>query len=228
MECMNPGGTGKDRAAKYMLQEAMKEYNKNHHNISNSQIGSKNTSDKIASGVIKGILDKEVMKDYNKNHHNDSNGQISSQRCSENIASSVIKGILDKETDVSSLPVIFEGTSGSTGIALACLCNAMGLKLHVVMPDDQADEKQVLLKTLGVTVTVVPCSGISNKDHYVNTARRMAQENGGIFIDQFENLANYQAHYEETGPEIWDQTKGKVDAFVMSAGTGGTIAGVSR
>jgi cysteine synthase A len=104
----------------------------------------------------------------------------------------------------------------------------MGLKLHVVMPDDQADEKQVLLKTLGVTVTVVPCSGISNKDHYVNTARRMAQESGGIFIDQFENLANYQAHYEETGPEIWDQTKGKVDAFVMSAGTGGTIAGVSR
>jgi cysteine synthase A len=123
---------------------------------------------------------------------------------------------------------MFEGTSGSTGIALACLCNAMGLKLNVVMPDDQATEKRRLLECLGAAVTVVPVAAIANRNHYVNTARRLAEETQGIFLDQFENLANFQAHIEETGPEIWRQTNGKIDAFVMSAGTGGTIAGVSQ
>lgn len=163
MESMNPGGTGKDRAAKYMIQEALKMHS--------------NTS---------------------------------------------------KNNEQEQKPQLFEGTSGSTGISLACLCNASGLKLHVVMPDDQAEEKRTLLERLGVTVTVVPPCGISNKDHYVNTARRMAKEAGGVFLDQFENLANFRAHLEETGPELWEQSDGNVDAFVMSAGTGGTIAGVSR
>jgi cysteine synthase len=166
MECMNPGGTGKDRAAKYMLQDAMRKH-KSH----------------FSFGTLSSIVPP---------------------------------------------PAMFEGTSGSTGIALACLCNAMSLKLHVVMPDDQADEKRFLLERLGVTVTVVPCCGISNKGHYVNTAKRMAAESGGVFLDQFENIANFQAHYDTTGPEIWKQTNGEIDAFVMSAGTGGTIAGVSR
>lgn len=166
MECMNPGGTGKDRAAKYMLQDAMRKH-KSH----------------FAFGTLSSTVPP---------------------------------------------PAMFEGTSGSTGIALACLCNAMSLRLHVVMPDDQADEKRFLLERLGVTVTVVPCCGISNKDHYVNTAKRMAAESGGVFLDQFENIANFQAHYDTTGPEIWRQTNGEIDAFVMSAGTGGTIAGVSR
>ena len=174
MECMNPGGTGKDRAAKYMLVSALKKF--------------------YARG--------------------------------DDISSSATCNTIPEVT--STPPVIFEGTSGSTGIALACLCNAMGLKLHVVMPDDQADEKRLLLETLGVKVTIVPCCSISNKNHYVNTARRMAKEADGIFLDQFENLSNFEAHYEETGPEIWTQTGGSVDAFVMSAGTGGTIAGVSR
>lgn len=165
MESMNPGGTGKDRAAKYMLQEALRNYYTN------------NT-----------MIDPSII----------------------------------------APPEMFEGTSGSTGIALACLCNAMALKLNVVMPDDQADEKRALLERLGVKVTVVPCCGISNRDHYVNTAKRMAKESNGIFLDQFENLANFQAHFDETGPEIWTQTGGNIDAFVMSAGTGGTIAGISR
>ena len=169
MEFMNPGGTGKDRAAKYMLQDAMR------------------------------------TCDVNKENKREGSGGNS-----------------------SAPPVMFEGTSGSTGIALACLCNAMSLKLHVVMPDDQAEEKRTLLERLGVTVTVVPCCGIASKDHYVNTAKMMAKQSKGIFLDQFENLANYRAHLNETGPEIWAQTGGTVDAFVMSAGTGGTIAGVSR
>lgn len=122
---------------------------------------------------------------------------------------------------------VFEGSSGSTGIALAFQCLARGYALHVVMPDDQASEKAKLLRQLGATVSITPCCSIANKDHYVNTARRLAQEGRGWFADQFENLANRRAHYTATGPEIWEQAEGRVDAFVMSAGTGGTIAGVS-
>ena len=123
---------------------------------------------------------------------------------------------------------IVEGTSGSTGIALACQCRALGVQLHVVMPDDQANEKRILLERLGAKVVVVPTCAIANANHYVNAARKLAVQLNGIFLDQFENIANYQAHLETTGPEIWNQTQGKLDAFVMSSGTGGTIAGVSR
>jgi cysteine synthase A len=123
---------------------------------------------------------------------------------------------------------VVEGTSGSTGISLACACNALGLRLHVVIPDDQADEKKRLLESLGASVTITPCCAISNEGHYVNTARRIARGMDCVFIDQFENTANFFAHLEETGPELWEQTGGNIDAFVMSAGTGGTIAGVSQ
>jgi len=84
------------------------------------------------------------------------------------------------------------------------------------------------IERLGAKVTVVPTCAIVNKNHYVNTARRIAADLNGIFIDQFENPANFLAHYEGTGPEIWKQMNGQIDAFVMSAGTGGTISGVSR
>lgn len=123
---------------------------------------------------------------------------------------------------------VVEGTSGSTGIALAYQCNARGYHLHIVMPDDQALEKRLLLEKLGAEVVVVPSCSIANKDHYVNTARRLAEQLNGIFINQFENLSNFDAHYNITGPEIWHQTNGQIDGFVMSSGTGGTIAGVSR
>ena len=96
------------------------------------------------------------------------------------------------------------------------------------MPDDQAEEKRLLLKNLGVTVHTVPSCSISNSSHYVNTARKLALSLNGIFVDQFENTANFNAHVKSTGPEIWQQTNEQIDAFVMSAGTGGTIAGVSR
>jgi cysteine synthase len=155
---------------------------------------------------------------------------------------------------------VVEGTSGSTGISLACLCLAHGYKLHVVMPDDQADEKRVLLERwvtaaysqhplcipsfysiqklimphirLGVDVIVVPCCAISNKQHYVRVARAKAAELGGFFVNQFENMANFEVHRSVTGVEILSQCRelsgGAPDAFVMSAGTGGTIGGVSR
>jgi cysteine synthase A len=125
------------------------------------------------------------------------------------------------------MPII-EGTSGSTGISLAFQCNALGLPLTVVMPDDQSPDKTTLLEQLGATVIRVPSCSISNPQHYVNTARRIAEERKGIFMDQFENSQNFVSHFETTAPEIWQAMDGRLDAFVMSAGTGGTIAGVSR
>jgi cysteine synthase A len=123
---------------------------------------------------------------------------------------------------------IVEGTSGSTGIALAYQCNARGYSLQIVMPDDQALEKKKLLEKLGATVTIVPCCAIANKNHCVNQARKLAADLQGFFVNQFENTTNYEIHYLETGPEIWKECNGQLDAFIMSAGTGGTIAGVSR
>ncbi|KAF0704683.1 hypothetical protein AaE_014812 [Aphanomyces astaci] len=132
---------------------------------------------------------------------------------------------------------IVEGTSGSTGISLALLARvvAKGYNCLIVMPDDQAKEKGELLQKFGATVEFVKPASIVNAKHYVNQARRRASEiPGGYFADQFENLANTDIHYRTTGREIWQQTHGALDAFVMSAGmtptngTGGTIAGVSR
>jgi cysteine synthase len=96
------------------------------------------------------------------------------------------------------------------------------------MPDDQAAEKRQLLQNLGADVVIVPTCAIASKEHYVNTARRLADELNGVFVNQFENLSNCQVHYEVTGPEIWQQLDGHIEGFVMSSGTGGTIAGVSR
>jgi cysteine synthase A len=124
--------------------------------------------------------------------------------------------------------IIVEGSSGSTGISLALQCKPLDLKLHIVMPDDQSSEKKTLLEKLGAEVTIVPCCAISNERHYVNQARKLANDLNGIFINQFDNISNYKSHYMETGPELWHQTNGNMDAFVMSAGTGGTIAGISR
>lgn len=123
---------------------------------------------------------------------------------------------------------IIEGTSGSTGIALAFQCRARNYRLHIVMPDDQAQEKKILLEKLGAIVHIVPSCSIANPNHYVNRAKKLAIELNGFFVNQFENTNNYKVHYEMTGPEIWNQLDGKIDAFVMSSGTGGTIAGVSK
>eukprot|EP00438_Fugacium_kawagutii_P013965 Skav202193 [mRNA] locus=scaffold191:32098:34774:- [translate_table: standard] len=128
---------------------------------------------------------------------------------------------------------IVEGTSGSTGISLCLAAAALGYKVHVVMPDDQAGEKAELLKRFGATVQMVRPASISSPEHYVNVARKHADKlnaetpKSALFANQFENPANFRAHYETTGPEIWDQCS-ELDAFVMSAGTGGTLAGVGR
>lgn len=124
---------------------------------------------------------------------------------------------------------IVEGTSGSTGISLALMAASRGYKCTVFMPDDVAMEKATLLTTLGATVHRVKPVSIVHPQHYVNLARAYAARTpGALFTDQFENPSNTRAHEVTTGPEVWQQTNGRVDAFVMGAGTGGTIAGVSR
>ncbi|CAM9430599.1 unnamed protein product, partial [Discosporangium mesarthrocarpum] len=123
---------------------------------------------------------------------------------------------------------VVEGTSGSTGIALASLCRAKGYKCVIVMPDDQAKEKVDLLKTFGAEVLQVRTASIASPDHYINAARlRASQLPGAVFMDQFETGANFRAHYQRTAPELFEQTHGRLDAFVMGAGTGGCIAGIS-
>lgn len=124
---------------------------------------------------------------------------------------------------------IVEGSAGNTGIGLATVAAQRGYKCLIVMPNNQALEKYETLQALGAeVVTVEPCPFV-NQNHFYHTAKRISEERPGSFwANQFENTANFQAHYESTGPEIWEQTSGGVNAFVVSAGTGGTIAGVSK
>jgi cysteine synthase A len=123
---------------------------------------------------------------------------------------------------------VVEGTAGNTGIGLAHICNAKGYKCLIVIPDNQSQEKMDALRTLGAEVRPVPAVPYKDPNNYVKLSGRLAEEmENAIWANQFDNLANRQSHYETTGPEIWEQTNGKVDAWVSATGTGGTFAGVS-
>lgn len=123
---------------------------------------------------------------------------------------------------------VVEGTAGNTGIGLAHICNAKGYKCLIIIPDTQSQEKIDLLRTLGAEVRPVPAVPYRDPNNYVKLSGRIAQEmENAIWANQFDNLANRQAHYETTGPEIWAQTDGRIDAWVAATGTGGTYAGVS-
>lgn len=123
---------------------------------------------------------------------------------------------------------VVEGTAGNTGIGLAHVCNAKGYKCLVVIPDTQSQEKIDALRTLGAEVRTVPAVPYKDPNNYVKLSGRLAAEmENAIWANQFDNLANRRSHYETTGPEIWQQTDGKVDAWVTSTGTGGTLAGVA-
>jgi cysteine synthase len=124
--------------------------------------------------------------------------------------------------------VIVEGTAGNTGIALATLGNARGYRTIVVVPDDQAAEKIELLHALGADVRTVPSVPFTNDQNFYHVARRLAESMpGAMWADQFNNQANWRGHAASTGQEIWEQTKGRIDAFTCACGTGGTFAGVS-
>jgi cysteine synthase A len=123
---------------------------------------------------------------------------------------------------------VVEGTAGNTGIGLAHICNAKGYKCLIIIPDTQSQEKIDLLRTLGAEVRTVPAVPYKDPNNYVKLSGRIAQEmENAIWANQFDNLANRRAHYETTGPEIWQQTDGQIDAWVAATGTGGTYAGVS-
>ena len=127
--------------------------------------------------------------------------------------------------------VIVEGTAGNTGIGLALVGNAMGFRTVIVIPETQSQEKKDMLRLCGAELIEVPAVPYKDPNNYVKYSGRLAQElsakepNGAIWANQFDNIANRQAHIETTGPEIWDQTDGKVDGFVCAVGTGGTLAG---
>ncbi len=139
--------------------------------------------------------------------------------------------VLDAEQRGLLVPggTVVEGTAGNTGIGLAHVCNARGYRCVIVMPDNQSPEKYALIEALGADVRRVKAVPYSDPNHYQRVAARLAQELvNAIWSNQFDNTANRRAHVQTTGPEIWEQTGGRIDAFVAASGTGGTVAGVSE
>jgi cysteine synthase len=129
--------------------------------------------------------------------------------------------------------VIVEGTAGNTGIGLALVGNAMGFRSVIVIPDTQSQEKKDTLRLCGAELIEVPAVPYANPNNYVKISGRLAAElartekNGAIWANQFDNVANRDGHRKTTGPEIWEQTDGKVDGFICAVGTGGTLGGVA-
>jgi cysteine synthase A len=129
--------------------------------------------------------------------------------------------------------LIVEGTAGNTGIGLTVVGNALGMRTVIVIPETQSQEKKDALRSLGATLVEVPAVPYKNPNNYVKIAGRLAEKlarehaQGAIFANQFDNVANRDIHLRTTGPEIWEQTAGKVDGFVSAVGTGGTLAGVA-
>src|SRR6201997_3597051 len=135
----------------------------------------------------------------------------------------------EKSGELPPKGTVVEGTAGNTGIGLAHVCNARGYRCVIVMPDNQSPEKYRLLETLGAEVHKVPTVPYSNPNQYQKVSQRLAASlPNAIWANQFDNTANRQAHFDTTGPEIWTQTNGRIDAFVSASGTGGTFAGTSE
>jgi len=139
----------------------------------------------------------------------------------------------EKRGDIKPGGLVVEATAGNTGIGLALVASARGYRSLIVIPDTQSQEKKDTLRLAGAELIEVPAVPYSNPNNYQHVGRRLAdalrkrEPNGVLFADQWNNLDNRKAHYVSTGPEIWEQTGGKVDAFICSIGTGGTLAGVA-
>mmetsp|Transcript_30139 Transcript_30139/g.57662 ORF Transcript_30139/g.57662 Transcript_30139/m.57662 type:complete len:592 (-) Transcript_30139:172-1947(-) len=255
MENMNPGGTGKDRAARSMI-------------LASERSGdlppplSRYCNHQLIRGN-RGYGDDKTNTTNNNtdtvNCTRNGDGEISPSLDFSNVDPSIHQAILIALHATKTHGIVIEGTSGSTGISLASLASPRGHGVIVVLPDDQSTQKSAFLKKLGCGVVVVKNCSISNPGHYVNVAKRVwelieverrydayyqkhvLREDCGsnstliktppkllkaAFMNQFDNLANVVSHYTTTGPEIHSQLDGKVNAFVMSAGTGGTLVGV--
>ncbi|WJR75010.1 cysteine synthase A [Bradyrhizobium sp. NP1] len=139
----------------------------------------------------------------------------------------------EKRGDLKPGGLVVEATAGNTGIGLAVVASARGYRTLIVIPETQSQEKKDMLRLCGAELVEVPALPFANPNNYQHVGKRLADKlrksepNGVLFADQWNNLDNAKAHYESTGPEIWEQTGGKVDGFVCSVGTGGTLAGTS-
>src|SRR4030088_924495 len=140
----------------------------------------------------------------------------------------------EKRGDLKPGGLVLEGTAGNTGIGRAVVANARGYRTLIVIPETQSQEKKDTLRLCGAELIEVPALPYANPNNFQHIGRRLAnrlrrsEPNGVLFADQWNNLDNAKAHYDSTGPEIWQQTGGKIDGFICSVGTGGTLAGTSR
>ena len=140
----------------------------------------------------------------------------------------------EKRGELKPGGLVVESTAGNTGIGLAVVASARGYRTLIVIPETQSQEKKDMLRLCGAELVQVPALPYANPNQYQHLGKRLAEQlrktepNGVLFADQWNNLDNPKAHYDSTGPEIWEQTAGKVDGFVCSVGTGGTLAGISR
>jgi cysteine synthase A len=165
---------------------------------------------------------------YGKAEHLNPGGSVK-----DRAALALIKDAEEKQL-IKKGGTIVEGTAGNTGIGLCLLGNSLGYKTIIVMNDNQTQEKKDTLRNMGADLRLVPAKPYKDDGNFVKVASRLADElrpsnnNGVVWANQFDNVANAKGHYETTGPELWEQTNGKIDGFVCSSGTGGTIAGVSN
>ena len=140
----------------------------------------------------------------------------------------------EKRGEIGPGGLVVEATAGNTGIGLALVANARGYRTVIVIPETQSQEKKDALRLIGAELIEVPAVPYANANNYQHVGRRLAEglrrteTNGVLFADQWNNLENRKAHYLSTGPEIWEETNGKVDGFICSIGTGGTVAGTSQ
>src|SRR5256714_7805170 len=139
----------------------------------------------------------------------------------------------EKRGEIKPGGLVVEATAGNTGIGLALVANARGYRTLIVIPDTQSQEKKDVLRLFGAELVEVPAVPYANPNNYQHIGRRLANElrksepNGVLYADQWNNLDNRKAHHVSTGPEIWQQTGGKIDGFICSIGTGGTLAGTA-
>ncbi|MEM8693124.1 MAG: cysteine synthase A [Pseudomonadota bacterium] len=155
------------------------------------------------------------------------------QSVKDRAALSIIKDAV-KRGDLKPGGTIVEGTAGNTGIGLALVGASMGFKTVIVIPETQSQEKKDMLRLAGAELVQVPAAPYRNPNNYIHYSERLAHQlagtepNGTIWANQFDNVANRQAHIDTTGPEIWEQTGGNVDGFICAVGSGGTLAGVAQ
>ena len=172
---------------------------------------------------LKGLSKKHGCHIYGKAEFLNPGGSVK-----DRVALQIINDA-EQSGKISKGDTLYEGTAGSTGISLAMISSAKGYACEIFMPNDQAIEKSLLMEQYGATVHRVPPVSIVDSQQFTRLAEQRAKEKGGFYTNQFENLSNFRAHYNMTGPEIVKQMVGKCwDGFVAAAGTGGTIAGISE